>query len=367
MKENRFRKILKNSFFKSLFLLGLGSNKNYFVENLAALLSAGLGVSEALESIVEESRSWRMRIVMREVYKDIDSGVSLSKSIKDYGFLPQHTISLIETGELSGRLVDNLKIIVIQNEKEALFRSRLKSSVLYAGIIFTLSIVVLIGMSWFVLPKIANFFETLDQELPLISRLIIEVGKFFEQYGFIVVPAFVIFLIAIVYFLFSFPRTKFIGHTVMFKTPFVRTLIKQVEIARFGSLLGTMLASGMTLSDSIYNMKTTTTFKNYQKTFEIMFDLVNRGYTFQQIFKENPKFKKLYPSAVRQMMVAGEKSGTLSDSLIKVGEIYESKTEASARNLPVILEPILLIFVALIVALLAFGILMPIYNMSFAV
>ncbi|MFM2393441.1 MAG: hypothetical protein RLZZ546_1423, partial [Bacteroidota bacterium] len=83
-------------------------------------------------------------------------------------------------------------------------------------------------------------------------------------------------------------------------------------------------------------------------------------------FNDNPDFKNLYPSAVRQMIVAGEKSGRFSESLIKIGQMYENKTENTARNLPVVLEPLLLIFVAMIVAVLAFGILMPIYNLSFS-
>ena len=365
MKKATVKKILKNEWLKSIFFIGLGSERIHFVENLAALLGAGLGVSQALDSIYEETRSRRFKMVVKEIADDVRSGVPLSKAVQGYGLLPHHIISLVNTGELSGRLVENLKIIVVQNEKEAMFRSRLKSSVLYAGIIFTLAIVVLIGMSWFVLPKVASFFETLDQELPLASRIIIHVGNFFSQYGYIVVPIFVILIVFIVYFLFSFPRTKFIGHTILFKAPLIRSLIKQVEVARFGFLLGTMLDSGMVLSDAIKNMETTTTFKNYQKTFTVMHALVLKGQTFQQIFYEHPEFKPLYPSAVRQMVVAGEKSGTLSDSLVKIGQIYENKTEASARNLPVILEPLLLIFVALIVGVLAFGILMPIYNLSF--
>jgi type IV pilus assembly protein PilC len=367
MKKINIKKILKNDFVSSVFFIGLSAERMHFVENLAALLGAGLGVVQSLDSIYEETRSWRFKKVVKEIIDDVNSGVSLSKSLQSYGILPEHIISLINTGEMSGRLVENLKIVVTQNEKEAMFRSRLKSSVLYAGIIFTLAIAVLIGMSWFVLPKIASFFETLNQELPLVSRIIISIGKFFEQYGIIVVPVFVILVIFTIYFLFSFPRTKFLGHTILFKVPLIRTLIKEVEVARFGFLLGTMIDSGMVLSDAIYNMKTTTTFKNYQDSFDLMFDLIQKGYSFQQIFYENNNLKKIYPSAVRQMIVAGEKSGTLSISLIKIGHMYENKTETSARNLPVILEPLLLIFVALIVAVLAFGILMPIYNLSFSV
>lgn len=366
MTKINIKKILKNDWVNSVFFVGLGQEKIHFIENLGALLGAGLGVTQSLYSIKEETKSWRFKKVITEISDDVKSGLPFSQSVKSYKILPDHIISLIKTGELSGRLVENLKIVVIQNEKEALFRSRLKSSVLYAGIIFTLAIAVLIGMSWFVLPKIASFFETLNQELPLTSRIIIEVGNFFGNYGAYVVPIFVVLIIFIIYFLFSFPRTKFIGHSILFRVPFIRNIIKQVEVARFGFLLGTMIDSGMVLSDAVLNMKTTTTFKNYQKTFDLMFELVQKGYSFQQIFYENPSFKSLYPSAVRQMIVAGEKSGTLSQSLMKIGEIYENKTENSARNLPIILEPILLIFVALIVALLAFGILMPIYNLSFS-
>ena len=179
MFDKVFKKISSSEIWSTFYFFGLKKERYLFIENIAALLSAGPGVKGALYSVWEETRSFRFKKIIWAVYKDVEEGVSLSKALRKYHLLPEHMLALVETGEQSGRLTENLQIAVIQNDKEFLFRSRLKSSVLYAGIIFTLSIVVLIGMAWFVLPKISSFFSNLNTELPPITRALIKIGEIF--------------------------------------------------------------------------------------------------------------------------------------------------------------------------------------------
>ncbi|NQV00822.1 MAG: type II secretion system F family protein [Parcubacteria group bacterium] len=355
-----------NKKYKLSFFLKFGLKKEiyFFIENLSTLLSAGMNISSAVRSIQEEADSRRIRKILKGVADDLDGGSSLYNSLEQTGVLSQRILSLIKVGEQSGRLAENLEVIVLQNEKETLFRSKVRSSLMYAVIVFTLAIVIGIGTAWFVLPKLASFFNDLDAELPIITRWLIGIGEFLSQYGIFIIPLFALFVLSAFYFLFSFPKTKFIGHAILFHLPVVKKLIKQVEIARFGHLLGTMFESGMSVVDAISALKGTTTFKNYQKFYIYLREKVETGNSLQKSFNDYPNIQKLFPSSVRQMIAAAEKSGKLSEILIKIGKIFEQKTEATARNLPIILEPILLIIIGLAVALLALGVIMPIYNLS---
>lgn len=218
--------------------------------------------------------------------------------------------------------------------------------------------------SWFVLPKLADVFISMGVELPFVTKVLVESGILLAKYGYIVVPFFLSFLLCIFYFIFSFPKTKFIGHTILFRTPFIKKIILHTEVARFGFLLGTMLQAGLPIVQALTAMPGTTTFKNYRLFYEYLIKEIAEGNSFKKSFTSYPSNKKLFPVTVRQMIIAGEKSGQLDKSLLHIGHIYEAKVEETAKNLPVILEPILLLIIGLGVAILAVGIIMPIYRLT---
>lgn len=354
--QNPLKKFLRN--------FGLRQEINFFIENLTSLMSSGMGVISALDSILEEINSARMKKIISNIQEEIKNGSSLSGAIGKADIISFHTLSLIRLGEKSGRLIQNLQVAVLQNEKDMLFRSRIRSSLMYAVIIFTLAVVVGVGTAWFTLPKLAIFFNEIDAELPLVTKILISAGTFLSDYGILFVPMFIIFILTAFYFLFSFPKTKFIGHTILFKLPVIKKLIGQVEVARFSFLLGTMLKAGMPAIESLKAMPKTTTFNNYKKFYIFLGEKVEEGNSFKKCFSLYPNSHKLFPASMRQMISAAEQSGNLPETLLRIGQMFEQKTEATARNLPVILEPILLVLIGIMVAILALGTILPIYNLS---
>ncbi len=356
--------VYKEGIIKRIRTFGLRGEIYFFLENLSALLSAGMGISMALSSVREEVDSKRMAKILGELEEAVLNGSSFSNALEEVRVISPHMLSLIHLGEMSGRLNENLKVVILQNEKEQMFRSRVRSSLMYAAVVFTLSIFVGVGTAWFTLPELASFFNELDAELPLITQIIISIGGFLGTYGYIIVPIFLVGLLMLFYFLFSFPKTKFIGHSVLFHTPVVRRLIKQVEIARFGFLLGTMLEAGMPMSGSLAALPATTTFLNYRKFYYYLEKSVNEGNSLQKSFSAHADVKKLFPSSVRQMIAASEQSGSLPETMIRVGKMYETKVETTAKNIPIILEPLMLILIGVMVAVLALGTILPIYNLG---
>lgn len=364
MKRKNKQNVYQQAFKKRIRTFGLRQEIYFFLENLSALLSAGMGINAALASVREEVDSKRLAGILKDLEEAILNGSSFSAALEELRVISPHMLSLIRLGEMSGRLNENLKVVILQNEKELMFRSRVRSSLMYATVVFTLSIFVGVGTSWFTLPQLASFFNEFDAELPLITRFIIGFGQFLGTYGYIIVPLFLIGLLMLFYFLFSFPKTKFIGHSVLFRTPLVRRLIKQVEIARFGFLLGTMLKAGMPMKSSLESLPATTTFLNYRRFYIYLEGQVVEGKSLQESFSSYKGVKKLFPSAVRQMVAAAEQSGSLPDTMIRIGKMYENKVETTAKNIPTILEPLMLILIGGMVAVLALGTILPIYNLG---
>jgi type IV pilus assembly protein PilC len=360
---NTFKKARRKAFV-AMRSFGLHNQSNFFVQNLAVLIEAGMSITQALDSVYREVSSFRMRSALREVINNVDNGWPLSKALDEARLVSSHTLSLIELGERSGNLSQNLRVAALQNEKETVFRSRVRSALAYSSFVFVTAIVVGIGVAWYVLPKIATFFTDLNAPLPRITRILIDGGIFLQTYGYIFVPAFLVVLLILFYFLFSFPKTRFIGHTILFRIPVIKSLILETEVARFGFLSGTMIKAGMPIALVFELLPKTTTFGNYRALYTVISARILEGLTFQKIFRDTPRAMKLLPASVRQMIIAAEQSGALSDTLVKVGAMYEEKVEATSRNIPAFLEPTLLIVIGIIVAVLSLGILMPVYQLG---
>jgi type IV pilus assembly protein PilC len=356
------------SFWRGSFIklrsFGLHNESNFFIQNLAVLIGAGIGIPDALESVQQEIKSFRMRSANKEIMESVNEGLSLSRAIERAGIVAPHTLALISLGEVSGRLSANLQVAALQNEKEAAFRSRIRSALAYSSFVFVTALVVGIGVAWFVLPKIASFFSDLNAPLPFITKWIIAVGVFLQDYGYVFVPLFLIIIGILFYFLFSFPKTKFVGHTILFHIPIIRKLILETEVSRFGFFSGTMVSAGIPIQNVFDLLPSTTTFGNYKDLYIYLAKSVGEGSSFQRMFLEYKNLNSLFPLPVRQMIVASEKSGTLSEILLKIGALYEAKVETTSRNIPAFLEPALLLFIGVVVAILALGILVPVYNLG---
>jgi len=350
--------------FAPFMYFGLKNNAFDFVENISYYLSAGMSLSMALSSMEDEVSNSRMKGLCRRMKNDIQSGFSLSQSFERQHFFPENIIALIRAGESTGKLVENMKLVILLNDEDRKLKSKLNSSLLYGTIILVLTVVVGTGTAWYVLPAIADVYASLGSDLPPLTRILISAGDFLINYGAIIIPIAFAFLVAILYFIFSFPKTKFIGHLLLFHLPLVKKLIKESEITRFGYILGGMLESGLPVDEALHTMSGTTTFKNYQKLYLHLESQVAEGFSFYESLKSYKKINVLFPGNILQMISSAEKSGKLAETLSRISSLYATKVENTSRNLPIILEPLMLLLVGIGVGLFVLALIMPIYNLG---
>lgn len=343
--------------------VGLGHDRDYFVENLSLLVSSGMPIAGALDSIATEVKSGRMKTVLAAIRQDIEDGSPMWKALAKTGLFKDHSLSLIRLGEESGKLVQNLKIVEIEETKERLLRSRLRSAMMYPVFVLGLTAVVGIGIAWFILPKLALVFGQLKLQLPLITKVLISFGTFLGHYGKFVVPAAIILIVALFYFLFFSPKTKAAGQALYFHFPGVKQLVKQIEIARFGYLLGTLLQAGLPVTQALKSLATAAEFARYRKLYEHLAVSVEDGNSFAKSFASFKHANRLIPAPIQQLIVAGEQSGNLPATLLQIGETFEAKADIATKNLAVILEPILLVIVWLGVVAVALAVVLPIYKL----
>ncbi len=352
-----------NRFLNKMGKIGLRSQSEDLIEGLTVMMSGGMGVVETFNAVLEEVPPGRMKRIAKEMRRSLDSGRPLWRTLEESGLFEGQTISLVRMGEDSGRLNENLRLVVRQQAKNREFRARLRSAMVYPAFVVAAMVILGLAIAWFILPMLATVFGQMEMELPLLTSLLIGVGEFFEEHGAYFVPGALIVIIASYLLIFTFPRTKFIGQAIMLSLPGIGHLAKNVEIARFGHLLGMLLEAGIPITQALDSIASSTETARYRRLYRHLERSIADGHSIQKSIRSYDGADKLIPASVRHLIAAGERSGKLSETLLKTGESFEAKVEILTKNLAAIIEPVLLIIVWFGVMMVALAVLMPIYGL----
>lgn len=332
----------------------------FFLKHLGIMLKAGLPIFEALVMLKEQSKG-KMKIILKKVLQEVSAGQKLSDALQHFPKdFPGLIVELIRAGEMTGTLEANLEYVSGFMRKEIDLKRKVRAAMLYPSIVFlgVIGLVVTIGL--FVLPQILPLFSSLDVKLPVTTRILLWFAKFFESYGLLTI----VFLIASVFVLplaLENPLSKPISHKLYLRVPIFGNLIKQVNLARFSRSLATMLNAGITIDAALEISINIIKNVAYKKQLRNIKRVVMQGNPMSRALEENPFY---FPSMIVHMIRVGERSGNLSDSLNYVGVFYEEELDDKMKNLSTVLEPVLLIFIGVLVAGTALAILGPIYSLT---
>ena len=340
----------------------MGSEKDYFAENLSMLLSAGIGVSAAIVIMAEGASSRGYKKTLQAINKELDEGSPLWKTLYGRGIFNHSYLYMTKVGEASGRLSENLAIVADQQKKSRVFKSKLVSAMIYPIIILSITFIIGIGVIWFVIPKMTKIFTDMRIDLPLPTQIMVAVGNFIT-YNSLLFAGIVIGLIVFIILIFFIPGTRKIGQGILFRLPRIKDLYKEVEIARFGYVLFSLTQAGIPLTEALSSVERSTSLGAYRKFYHFLTQNVNDGESLEKSFKKYKRLKRLLPINIQQMIIAGERSGNFNSVIGKISGIYEDKIDTTSKNLSVILEPILLVIVGLGVLFLALAVVMPLYGL----
>lgn len=338
-------------------------NREFFTANLAQLIGAAVPLHDTLSSLQESTKSRSLQKALAQMQRDIDDGMSLYSTLQRSGVVSSQTLALVQFGEQSGNLPENLALAAKQEEKQRVLRSKLGTALTYPAFVLGITLVVGLGIAWFLLPRLAETFDQLRVPLPAISVAFIAVGRFLGEQGWWAVPSFLALCVVIGYVLFVGPRTRRSGQRLLLHTPGVSPLLHDIEIARFGYLMGTLLNAGLPVTQALDLMQKATESPAYINLYAALDTAFDNGKSFKESFAKNKRTAKLLPPPVQQMIIAGEQSGNLPETMLNISRIYEEKSDAAMRNLEAVLEPVLLIIIWLGVLGVAVAVILPIYSL----
>jgi type IV pilus assembly protein PilC len=332
-----------------------------FAKNLAVLLRGGVTINEAVDSLASQAASGPTKKILYRIKSRLENGVSLHSAIKEEeGSFGDIFMSLIKAGELSGSLAENLEFLAVWLERDNSLKKQINGVLLYPKIVFTA--VVLLGglLTVFILPKLVPMFTSLHVELPLITRIILNISIFAQKnWLYVIVGAFLAWLIT--FLVFKIPRMRYFYHKTLVFSPYIRQFVVGYQLALFSQLMGTLLKSGIAIDEALGIAYVGTSNLYYKKVLKEMIDRINMGISLINTMAE---YKELYPVNSISVLSVGENSGTLEESFFKVSDFWTKEIIDRTKLLPTIIEPVLLVIIALAVAVIAMSIILPIYKLT---
>jgi len=345
----------------------LYSNVSYldtllFTKHLAIMIKSGVPLLDAIDTLRGQTKSKAFEKILAGIYEDAKNGQSLVVSLRKYPkVFNQFYISLIEVGESSGTLEQNLEFLSSQLTKEYQLKKKMQGALLYPGLVISATILMGGGITLFVLPKLVDFFASFEATLPLSTQILLWIALVAKQFGIVIAIGCIVLTIAMGIML-QIPKIKYIWHSVMIKIPIFGELLLDQELARFSRNYGILLKSGISSTKGLEITAKTVSNLRMQKDILMVADMLSAGNSIGATMMKE-KFPE-FPSMVTKMILVGEKTGKLENVLLYLGEYYEEEIENISKNLSTLLEPILLTVIGIIVGFMALAIISPIYELT---
>jgi len=332
-----------------------------FARQLAIMFKSEVSLVEALRSLAEQAASRDFREKILVLSQEVEGGSSFSQALRRFPkIFNSFFVSMVKSGESSGKLSEVLGYLADHLERDYTVQARMKGALIYPAMVVTVAIIVFALMILFVLPNMTTILEETDTELPLPTRIIIAISNFARAWGWAIGLSFIGGIAAAV----RYVKTEAGRRTldgIIIKSPVVGDLAKKVYLARIAENLSTLIAGGLPIAQALEFSGQVVGNKIYQEVVFKARDGVRRGEAISVILKQSPK---LFPPMFTQMVFVGEKSGAIDKTLQNVVTFYQGEVQRAMDNLLGLLEPLLVVFLGLGVAIVVAAVLLPLYKIS---
>lgn len=328
-----------------------------FCRELSTLLASGVTLVRALDIISEqEGMNKDERDIYKDVLQDLKRGISLSDAMESKECFPDLMIGMIRSGEGSGNLDLVTQRLSIQYEKDYKLTQQVKSAMTYPCILLVLCVAIVILIVTFILPQFQSLFDQMES-LPMITNILIAVSNFLVQKWYIALLI-VAVIVALIRIIVGIPSVRRCVDWLKVHMWGFGKLFKVVYTARFARTLSSLYSSGMPLVSAVGVAAKTIGNGYVESQFDEVITMVRSGVPLSQGLREVDGLLKKLSSTI----LVGEESGRLDVMLDSIAETLEADAEQATKRMVTLLEPILIIFMALIVGCIMIGVMLPIYQ-----
>ncbi len=330
-----------------------------FTRQMAAMIDSGMPIVQTLEAQEVQSTNKVFKDVIRTVRTQIEGGASLTEALQKFpDIFSELYVGMLRAGELGGMLADTAARLAAYLEAQARLRRKVISAMMYPCIVTAVALLLTTGMIIWIVPAFASIYEDFDAALPGPTQFLVNVSDFVRAYAPYVVGALVVVFVMIG----RFKKTEkgaFFFDGLVLRLPVFGGLINKVALSRFASTFAQMTRSGVPILTSLEITAVATGNRVLGKTVANAADTVERGEPLSTALLKDPHF----PPMLIQMLSAGESTGKVDEMLQKISEFYEDEVDATLSGLTSLIEPLLIVFLGLLIGGIVLCMFMPIFKM----
>ncbi len=334
-----------------------------FTRQLATMIDAGLPLVQSLEVLSSQQDNKVFKNIIREIREDVEGGSTFAGALKKHPVAFNELFTnLVVAGEEGGILDTILNRLAAYIEKAEALKKKVKSALIYPATIVTVAVAVVMILMVFVIPVFETMFQSAGQSLPLPTVIVLTISKMIKKYIVILVPAFIL-LVFLFKRYYKTDNGKAVIDRLLLKLPVFGPLLRKIAVARFSRTLGTLVSSGVPILDGLSIVSRTSGNRAIETAIMNARASIREGETIAEPLSRSA----LFPPMVIQMIAVGESTGALDSMLSKIAEFYEDEVDVAVANLTSLLEPLLMVFLGVVIGGVVIAMYLPIFNMASAV
>ena len=332
-----------------------------FSRQLSIMIDSNVPPAEAIEALGDQTKNPAFREKIYKIAKDVREGTQLSKALSQYpNVFGIFYVNMVKSGEVSGNLPTILEKVADHLESEYEIQAKMMGAMMYPAVIMVIFVLIFIVIMIFVIPGLVTVLKGTGQELPFATKLIIGISDFFVSFWYLVL----LFALVVAGFVIYFPKTAFgkdVIDRVSLKLPIFGSFLKNLFQARFAENFSTLIAAGIPINEALEVVADLVGNNVYRNGILSAKDRVVKGESVSYVFSQ---MKGIISPLFVQMTAVGEQTGKLDSSLMNVVRFYKRESTIFVDSISSIIEPILIIGLALMVGFLVAAVLLPIYKIS---
>ncbi|HUU30151.1 MAG TPA: type II secretion system F family protein [archaeon] len=330
-----------------------------FSRQFATMINSGLPLVQCLSILSQQAENPKLKETINSVRVDVEGGNSLADSLQKFPKLFSNLfVSMVRAGETGG-ILDTIMLRLSEYlEKNDAIVRKIKGAMIYPAVVFTAAIGCVVILLVFVIPIFAKMFKDLDMELPLPTKIVVNLSGFLMGYWWAVL----LLVVGSIVGLKQYKKTQkgeLVIDSLMLKVPVLGDLIRKSSVARFTRTLGTLISSGVSI---LHALEVTARTSGNRVVHDAVMNSrvsISGGETITKPLKE----AQVFPPMVIQMINVGEQTGGLDSMLVKIADFYEEEVDTAVEALTAALEPVMIVFLGIIVGGMVVAMYLPIFEL----
>lgn len=331
-----------------------------FSRQLHVLVSSGTPIVDSLRAVERQSRAGPWRDVIADLRTRVEEGASLSDAMEAHGeCFDQIYRSLIAAGESSGHLMEMFDRLAVLKQRQLRVRSSIMGALIYPCMLVTLGTAIFVLLLLFVVPRFSMLFTTLNVPLPASTNFLVQISIAFRHFWWLVLLMIGAAVFGVRWYLRT-PKGRRLRDVAVLRFPYIGAVARSLSSARIISMLGLLLQARVPVLEALRLVGHTAGNVLYEELIAQAQDYVSRGEPMSQAFSDTPLFSPSIYEALR----SGEHSGEVDRLLLHVSTFLDEENEVVVRSLTSIVEPVILIFMGLLVGVIAVSMFMPLFDLT---